>query len=204
MKNKLLAFLMIATMSLSFGACGSEKAEPAPAAETPKQEAPAKEEKAEEVATPVAEVEDTVEETVEEAVEEEGFSLLDVSTDMIESGIYAVAEDGTENVIALFTGPDGGNYVCVMMIPQEGDGDVICGSYTADTVGTLTDDEGVEWAAIQFVDAYTGGDCTAVFADFDDGSVMISNVDFSYVLAGEYLSADDTINFMGAAANYIP
>lgn len=200
MKKKLLAIVLMGLMTFSLVACGAEEAPaaaPAPAAQEEAAEKPAEEEPEEVVEEAEAEA------VSEEAEEGEAFSLLDVSTDMIQFGIYAVAEDGTENVIAGFNGPDGNSYIMLMIVPQEGEGDVVCGSVTADTVATLTDDDGVEWSAFNFIDAYTGTDCTAVFADFDDGSVMISNVDLSYAIAGQYLTAEETIAFMAAAVQYI-
>ena len=50
---------------------------------------------------------------------------------------------------------------------------------------------------------YTGDDFSAVFVEADDGSVAIANSDFSLVMEGQYLTADEAIDYMGAAANYI-
>ena len=41
------------------------------------------------------------------------------------------------------------------------------------------------------------------FVEADDGSVAIANSDFSLVMEGQYLTADEAIAYMGAAANYI-
>ena len=46
-------------------------------------------------------------------------------------------------------------------------------------------------------------DFSAVFVEADDGSVAIANSDFSLVMEGQYLTADEAIDYMGAAANYI-
>ena len=42
-----------------------------------------------------------------------------------------------------------------------------------------------------------------IFVEADDGSVAIANSDFSLVMEGQYLTADEAIDYMGAAANYI-
>ena len=56
---------------------------------------------------------------------------------------------------------------------------------------------------ISTTDVYTGDDFSAVFVEADDGSVAIANSDFSLVMEGQYLTADEAIAYMGAAANYI-
>ena len=49
----------------------------------------------------------------------------------------------------------------------------------------------------------TGDDFSAVFVEADDWFVAIANSDFSLVMEGQYLTADEAIDYMGAAANYI-
>jgi len=201
MKKRVLSVLLCAVLAMStLVACGSdEDAAPAAKEEAVEETEEAAEEEAEEV-----EVAEETEEAAEEVADSEGFSLLDVSTDMIQAGYYTIDDENTEQVVALFEGPDGAYYVSLMLIPAEGQGDVICGSYTGDNVEqTLDEENGVTWTSISFTDVYTGSDCTVVFGDGDDGSCGIANADFSNFTEGQYLTADETINYMGAAVQYI-
>ena len=59
-----------------------------------------------------------------DTTEEEGFSLLDATTDLVDAALYAVDDDNTEYVITLFRDPDGYSYVSLMIVPQDGQGDV--------------------------------------------------------------------------------
>ena len=67
----------------------------------------------------------------------------------------------------------------------------------------VTDEDNIDWTEISTTDVYTGDDFSAVFVEADDGSVAIANSDFSLVMEGQYLTADEAIAYMGAAANYI-
>ena len=53
------------------------------------------------------------------------FSLLDVTADLVDAALYAVDDDNTEYVITLFRDPDGYSYVSLMIVPQDGQGDVL-------------------------------------------------------------------------------
>jgi len=203
MKKKLLVAMMIGAMAFGLIACGGDKKEEAAATETTTEV----EDDAEEV---VEEDEEEVEEDAEEVVDEEaaddseGFSLLDVSADMIGAGYYTIDDDKNEMVVSLFTAPDGGKYVSLIEVPAEGQGDVICGLVTEEGVEQTRDDEnGVTWTSITFTDVYTGKNCTVVFGDGDDGSCGIANEDFSIAVEGKYLTADETIAYMGAAVAYL-
>jgi hypothetical protein len=96
-------------------------------------------------------------------------------------------------VITLFRDPDGYSYVSLMIVPQDGQGDVLCGAYDDSNVTNVTDEDNIDWTEISTTDVYTA----------DDGSVAIANSDFSLVMEGQYLTADEAIAYMGAAANYI-
>ena len=138
-----------------------------------------------------------------DTTEEEGFSLLDVTADLVDAALYAVDDDNTEYVITLFRDPDGYSYVSLMIVPQDGQGDVLCGAYDDSNVTNVTDEDNIDWTEISTTDVYTGDDFSAVFVEADDGSVAIANSDFSLVMEGQYLTADEAIDYMGAAANYI-
>ena len=202
MKKKLLTVLLVGAMALNITACGGSSDAAAPAdndqqtttTDTAADDAADTEEDA-------VDVEDAAEATA--TTEEEGFSLLDVTADLVDAALYAVDDDSTEYVITLFRDPDGYSYVSLMIVPQDGQGDVLCGAYDDSNVTNITDEDNIDWTEISTTDVYTGDDFSAVFVEADDGSVAIANSDFSLVMEGQYLTADEAIAYMGAAANYI-
>lgn len=201
MKKKLLTALLVGAMALNITACGGSSDAAAPAdndqqtttTDTASDDAADTEEDA-------VDVEDAAEAAT---TEEEGFSLLDVTADLVDAALYAVDDDSTEYVITLFRDPDGYSYVSLMIVPQDGQGDVLCGAYDDSNVTNVTDEDNIDWTEISTTDVYTGDDFSAVFVEADDGSVAIANSDFSLVMEGQYLTADEAIAYMGAAANYI-
>ena len=202
MKKKLLTALLVGAMALNITACGGSSYAAAPAdndqqtttTDTAADDAADTEEDA-------VDVEDAAE--AADTTEEEGFSLLDVTADLVDAALYAVDDDNTEYVITLFRDPDGYSYVSLMIVPQDGQGDVLCGAYDDSNVTNVTDEDNIDWTEISTTDVYTGDDFSAVFVEADDGSVAIANSDFSLVMEGQYLTADEAIAYMGAAANYI-
>lgn len=202
MKKKLLTALLVGAMALNITACGGSSDAAAPAdndqqtttTDTAADDAADTEEDA-------VDVEDAAE--AADTTEEEGFSLLDVTADLVDAALYAVDDDNTEYVITLFRDPDGYSYVSLMIVPQDGQGDVLCGAYDDSNVTNVTDEDNIDWTEISTTDVYTGDDFSAVFVEADDGSVAIANSDFSIVMEGQYLTADEAIAYMGAAANYI-
>ena len=202
MKKKLLTALLVGAMALNITACGGSSDAAAPAdndqqtttTDTAADDAADTEEDA-------VDVEDAAE--AADTTEEEGFSLLDVTADLVDAALYAVDDDNTEYVITLFRDPDGYSYVSLMIVPQDGQGDVLCGAYDDSNVTNVTDEDNIDWTEISTTDVYTGDDFSAVFVEADDGSVAIANSDFSLVMEGQYLTADEAFAYMGAAANYI-
>lgn len=202
MKKKLLTALLVGAMALNITACGGSSDAAAPAdndqqtttTDTAADDAADTEEDA-------VDVEDAAE--AADTTEEEGFSLLDVTADLVDAALYAVDDDNTEYVITLFRDPDGYSYVSLMIVPQDGQVDVLCGAYDDSNVTNVTDEDNIDWTEISTTDVYTGDDFSAVFVEADDGSVAIANSDFSLVMEGQYLTADEAIAYMGAAANYI-
>lgn len=202
MKKKLLTALLVGAMALNITACGGSSDAAAPAdndqqtttTDTAADDAADTEEDA-------VDVEDAAE--AADTTEEEGFSLLDVTADLVDAALYAVDDDNTEYVITLFRDQDGYSYVSLMIVPQDGQGDVLCGAYDDSNVTNVTDEDNIDWTEISTTDVYTGDDFSAVFVEADDGSVAIANSDFSLVMEGQYLTADEAIDYMGAAANYI-
>lgn len=202
MKKKLLTVLLVGAMALNITACGGSSDAAAPAdndqqtttTDTAADDAADTEEDA-------VDVEDAAE--AADTTEEEGFSLLDVTADLVDAALYAVDDDNTEYVITLFRDPDGYSYVSLMIVPQDGQGDVLCGAYDDSNVTNVTDEDNIDWTEISTTDVYTGDDFSAVFVEADDGSVAIANSDFSLVMEGQYLTAEEAIAYMGAAANYI-
>ncbi len=207
MKKKLVSIMLAAflTASLTTACGGKEEAKTetaAPAAETKaettpeakpeaEKEKPAAETKTE---TPAeAETENDTESAGNGAAED--FTLLDVSTDMIEAGVYAVSEDGTELVFSMFTEPSGTPMASLFIFSAAGEGDVICGAYTAESE---TDEDGIAWTLLTVTDAYTDGEFEIGFGESDEEVYIFDTEGTPY--EGQYLSADETIDYMGTAA----
>ena len=213
MKKKVISVILTSMVALSLAACGGSSQPAATQEKTVVEEkkeeaAPVVAEEKEEAAAPETTVaEETVSTTeAEETVAEEtgDFTILDVTTDLVDAGIYAVDESNTEYVITLFRDLDDNPYISLMMVNEDGSGDLICGAYDESCITSIPDEEnGVDWTVFDITDVYTEEDCTIIFAEGDDGSVAVTNADFSVIMEGEYLSNEETINYMGAAVSFI-
>ncbi|HUM83396.1 MAG TPA: hypothetical protein PLN48_06420 [Lachnospiraceae bacterium] len=192
MKKRFIALFAAVTMtSVMLMGCGGGSASTATAS------------KAESTAAEESVAEDTAEEsTAEAAASGSGsFSLLDVSSDMINTALYATDDTGAEEyVFSLFTGPDKQKYASLFMFENnENSGDVICGTYTAETT---TDDKGIQWTMMTVSDVYTNQEFKIGCAEPSDGSCYIFDQKAN-VYTAKYLTADEAINYMGAAAALI-
>ena len=199
MKKKILTVLMAVTVSsMLLMGCGgsSDAAEPSSAAEEAAEETTEAEAEATDAEeTEAAETEDA--EATEAAASDGSFSLLDVTSDMIQSGLYATDDNGGEYVFSLFTAPDGEQFASLFVFDNnESSGDVICGPYTA---ASETDDNGIAWTMLTVSDVYTGNEFKIGCAEPDDGSCYIFDQNAN-VYTAKYLSADETIAYMGSAA----
>ncbi len=180
MRKNITMILAMCLMAAAMTACGgnSDTAETtaAPAADT--------------TAAAETEAED------ESADEESGdFTLLDVTADMIDAGVYAVDENQNELVFTMFTEPSGTPMASLFVYAPDGTGDVICGEYTADVE---TDEDNITWTSLDLTDVYTGNEFTIGFAESEDDQVYIIDTTGT-VYEGQYLSADDTVVYMGTA-----
>ncbi len=202
MKRKLITVLLALTLTVSMlGACGGgDSKESAPETKTEekaddKEEAEEVEE-VEEVEEPEAEAEES-----DDSSSDEGFSLLDVDEDMIDVGAYGTDSDGTELVFSMFTGPDGNAYVSLFEFDNNSEsGDVICGQYEA---STETDEDGDEWTYFDVTDAYTGNHFNLGVGERPETEeVVFFNADGD-VIEGKFLTASETIDYMGSAAALI-
>ena len=54
-----------------------------------------------------------------------------------------------------------------MIVPQDGQGDVLCGAYDDSNVTNVTDEDNIDWTEISTTDVYTGDDFSAVFVEAD-------------------------------------
>lgn len=210
MKKKFVSIILTAVMVASLTtACGGKKEASAPASQTRTETpapAPAAETKAETKSeAPAAEAKTEPEVQSEAVTADDGdadssadgeFTLLDVTTDMISAGVYAVNEDGTELVVSLFTEPSGTPMASMFVFESDGSGDVICGPYTADSE---TDEDGITWSVMNVSDVYTDEVFDIGFGETDSGEVYILNA-AGEIYEGQYLTADETIVFMGTAA----
>ena len=137
----------------------------------------------------------------EAATEGDTFSLLDITEEMVDVGAYGMSNDGVELVFTMFNGPDGNQYVSLFGFDNnQNSGDVICGQYEA---STEKDDEGKEWTNFIVSDVYTGGQFhLGVCENPETDEVSFYDKDGNEI-AAEFLSAADTIKYMGSAASLI-
>lgn len=127
------------------------------------------------------------------------FSLLDVSSDMIDAGLYAVDEEGDEIILSMFTIPDGAAMVSLFVFAPDNTGDVVCGAYQAD-IQTDAENGDITNTFMSFTDVYTGSDMQlAVIENAADGSCAVVN-GAGDVYQARYLTADETVLYMGTAA----
>lgn len=200
MKKKLVAIvltvMMVASLTTACGGDSKQASTPAPAPETKTETkadtpAPAPETKAEdETPAPAPEADANV----DAGSESEGFTLLDVTTDMIQTGVYATGDDGVELIFSMFTDPSGTPFASLFGFNADGTGNVICGTYAA---ASETDEDGITWTVLTVSDVYSGSDFTFGFGELDD-QVYILDSEVAY--EGQYLTADETIVYMGTAA----
>lgn len=200
MKKKLLTVLLAGVLTMSMiTACGGSKAADS-SADAAKTEEKAEDTEEEEEEVEVEEEADAEEEDVEEADSEDAgdgsFSLMDVTEDMIQTGVYGMSEDGEELVFTLFNGPDGTAYAALIGVDNNdtSNSDLICGEYETES---FTDDDGIDWTQLTVTDVYTGGTYNLGFAE-KDGEVLFFNA-AGDVVEGKYLDASETINYLGSA-----
>lgn len=195
MKKKFVAGVLAVLMAASLTAgCGSKPentADPAPSADKKTETEKKTEIKAETETKAETESETDVDESASE-----DFTLLDVSTDMIQAGVYAQSEEGTELVFSMFNDPSGTPMASLMIVAADGKtGDIICGTYEAESE---TDEDGIAWTLLTVADVYTDGEFEIGFGESDAGEVYIFDKDLT-PYEGEYLTADETIDYMGVA-----
>ena len=193
MKKKALALMLGMMLAVSVTACGGDSEPETTAAKAATEAATEAETEATEAETEEEETE--AEET--EAAESEGFSLMDVSTDMIDQGLYAKDDAGNELVISLFTAPGGDAMISMFMFAADGTGDVICGSYGQDNVSVTQTEDGISVTTFAITDVYTGEEFGLVCAE-KDGAAYVGGLDGS-LFEGKYLTTDETIVYMGTA-----
>ena len=201
MKKKLLTILLALTLSTAMlCACGG--------GDTADSSAETKAAAAEEKAEPEAEEKEAAESEEKEAAEDSGsssssdtFSLLDVDESMVDVGAYGKDSEGTELVFTMFTGPDGNKYVSLFGFDNNSEsGDVICGQYEA---STEVDEDGDEWTYFDVTDVYTGNHFNLGVCERPETEEVVFFDKDGNVIEGQFLSASDTINYMGSAAALI-
>lgn len=199
MRKNITMILAMCLMAAAMTACGgnSDTAETTAASAADTTAAAAETEAETEAAAEDTEAAAEDAEAEDESADEESgdFTLLDVTADMIDAGVYAVDENQNELVFTMFTEPSGTPMASLFVYAPDGTGDVICGEYTADVE---TDEDNITWTSLDLTDVYTGNEFTIGFAESEDDQVYIIDTTGT-VYQGEYLSADDTVVYMGTA-----
>ena len=201
-EKKAIAMMFTMMLAATVTACGGsseEKPAAAPKAATEAAEAEEEEEVEEEAEEEEvdAEAEDAEAEDAEPAEESSGFSLMDVTADMIDQGMYAKDDEGNELVVTLFKAPDATPMISMFVFDASGSGDVICGAYGSENVSVAEDENGVTVSTVAISDIYTGNDCVVIFAE-KDGATYVGNLNGD-LYEGQLLSPEDTITYMGTA-----
>lgn len=135
----------------------------------------------------------------EESADSEGFSLNDVSSDMITAAVYAKNSDGGELVLATYTAPSGNTYATlvdatnsgVWTIPVTADG-------TAREDVAREDGSTVSLTAFTGTDVYSGDSVMIGIAEPEDGSCYIYDLNGN-LYEGQRLSGDEAVTYLGAA-----
>ena len=187
--------MLVSAMALSMTACGGTDA-PVDATTT----APAETTTAAEVETKATEAETEVEAPDDTAAEEESgdFTLLDVTSDMVSVGAYAVDEESNEVVFTMFADPEGTEMASLFVFNADGSGDVICGTYAATTE---KDENGIDSTVLEINDVYTGEVFTIIVVENETECVITNPAGTIYTAS--YLSAEDTITYMAAAVSLL-
>lgn len=190
MKKKLTAILAMCMLAVTMAACGGGDA--SDDYTEPDNAAAADVDEADEADDAEAAADDG--ETADSSASGE-FTLLDVTSDMISVGVYAADDSQNELVFSMFTAPSGTPMASLFVYAPDGTGDVICGTYTAETE---TDEDGMSWTLLTVSDVYTEQEFEIGFAENTNDQVYIMN-SAGGVFEGQYLSADETVTYMGTA-----
>ena len=192
MKKKLTAILAMCMLAVTMAACGGGDA--SDDYSEPDNAAAADVDEADDAEADDAEAAADDGETADSSTSGE-FTLLDVTTDMISVGVYAADDSQNELVFSMFTAPSGTPMASLFVYAPDGTGDVICGTYTAETE---TDEDGMSWTLLTVSDVYTEQEFEIGFAENTNDQVYIMN-SAGGVFEGQYLSADETVTYMGTA-----
>lgn len=189
--KKMMGIMMAAAMAATLMAgCGSSDDSDV-AEETPAYSEPAETEESS------ADAEETS--AAEESADSEGFTLNDVSSDMITAAVYAQNSDGDELVLATYDAPSGNTYATLV---DATNGGVWTIQVTAD--GTAREDveredgSTVSLTAFSGTDVYTGDEVMIGIAEPEDGSCYLYDLNGN-LYEGQRLSGDEAVAYLGAA-----
>lgn len=136
----------------------------------------------------------------EESADSEGFSLNDVTSDMITAAVYAQNADGDELVLATYDAPSGNTYATLVDATNS---DLWTIQITAD--GTQREDveaedgSTVSLTVFSGADVYTGDPIVIGLAEPEDGSACYVYDTNGNIYAGQPLTGDEAVTYLGAA-----
>ena len=124
------------------------------------------------------------------------FTLDDVAADKVSVGVYAKDEDTEdEYVYAMFSGPDGNDYACLIDFYDDS-ADVTCGIFTE--ADPETDDDGIEYKVYDVADAYTEEEYSFGYSKIDDSTGYV--MDTSYTgYKGNMISGEKVVEYLSKA-----
>lgn len=187
----MMAAAMAATLTAGCGGSSDSAAEEDTAVYTESAEA-------EESYAATEEAEETTE--AEESADSEGFSLNDVTSDMITAAVYAQNADGDELVLATYDAPSGNTYATLVDATNS---DLWTIQITAD--GTQREDveaedgSTVSLTVFSGADVYTGDQIVIGLAEPEDGSACYVYDTNGNIYAGQPLTGDEAVTYLGAA-----
>ena len=135
----------------------------------------------------------------EESADSEGFSLNDVTGDMVTAAVYAQNADGDELVLATYTAPSGNTYATLVDATNSG-------LWTIQVTADGTEREDVEaedgstvsLTVFSGADVYTGAPIVIGLAEPEDGTCYVYDTNGN-IYAGQPLTGDEAVTYLGAA-----
>ena len=196
MKMKIFAAMLSAAMAVTFTACSMgglpENEAPSDAAENEElyleEDIIIEEETGADILGALGETAAAVEE----------ISLLDVTPEMINAGLFARDEEGTELLLSMFTLPSGTPVTAMSVTEADGTGSIVCGAYEAEIV-TDPENKALTYTYMTFIDVFTGTQIQLAAIESEaDGSCSVMN-GAGDIYTAEYLSSEETVDRMTAA-----
>lgn len=133
--------------------------------------------------------------TEQETAEESGFTLLDVTPELVDAGYYLKDDElGVEMVFSVFHAPDNTPMVSMLSIGAEPESfEAACGITSQDN----KKEADAEWTVYSFEDVYSEKECTISLGAYGDGKYAVITAEGKRLDAVS-LDQNETVQYMGA------